>query len=150
MRACIWIKAYSFNPGSNEYKKLTYMPNQVSFVNCVLNSSLFWLYWTIMSDCWHITTKELKGFLIPELTAEQYLLFDQLSQNLEKKLENTKKYIGTKQADYEYKHKECKNEIDAIDNLLASIYDLSGEELSYIKNFALKYRMGSGADDKDN
>ena len=150
MRACFWIKAFSFNPGSNEYKKLTYMPDQVSFVNCVLNSSLFWLYWTIMSDCWHITTKELKGFLIPELTSEQYLLFDRLSQNLEEKLENTKKYIGTKQADYEYKHKECKNEIDAIDNLLASIYDLTNDELSYIKSFALKYRMGSGADDKDN
>ena len=52
--------------------------------------------------------------------------------------------------DYEYKHKECKNEIDAIDNLLASIYDLTNDELSYIKSFALKYRMGSGADDKDN
>lgn len=148
MRACFWIKAFSFNPGSHEYKQLIYPPQQAAFVNCVLNSGLFWLYWTIVSDCWHITKKELKGFRIPTLTAEQYRLFEPLSQSLEKKLESTKKYIGTKQTEYEYKHKECKAEIDAIDRLLASVYELSDEELSYIRNFALKYRMGSGADDK--
>jgi len=150
MRACFWIKAFSYNPGSNEYKELTYMPEQAAFINCVLNSSLFWLYWTIMSDCWHITTKELRGFYIPKLTFEQYSLFDKLSEKLEEKLEKTKKFIGTKQTDYEYKHKECKNEIDVIDDLLASIYDFSNEELFYIKNFSLKYRMGSGTNDKNN
>ena len=103
-----------------------------------------------MSDCWHITAKELKGFYIPTLTEGQYKSFDSLSEQLERRLEQTKKYIGSKQADYEYKHKECKEEIDAIDDLLADVYDLTQEELTYIKNFALKYRMGSGADDKDN
>jgi len=148
MRGCFWIKAFSFNPGSKEYKPFTY-GSDYSFVHCVLNSSLFWLYWTIMSDCWHITKKELKGFYIPVLTEKQYKAFDGLSERLERRLEQTKKYIGSKQADYEYKHKECKDEIDAIDNLLADIYELTEEELLYIKNFALKYRMGSGADDKD-
>lgn len=149
MRGCFWIKAFSFNPGSQEYKPFTY-DAQYSFIHCVLNSSLFWLYWTIMSDCWHITTKELKGFYIPTLTENQYKAFDSLSKQLESRLEQTKKYIGSKQADYEYKHKECKDEIDAIDDLLAEIYELTEEELIYIKSFALKYRMGSGADDKDN
>lgn len=149
MRGCFWIKAFSFNPGSNEYKAFTF-DNNFSFVHCVLNSSLFWIYWTIMSDCWHITAKELKGFYIPVLTEEQYMLFDCLSEQLEKRLEQTKKYIGSKQVDYEYKHKECKTEIDKIDDLLADIYKLTEEELAYIKNFALKYRMGSGTDDKDN
>ena len=149
MRGCFWIKAFSFNPGSKEYKPFTYGA-EYSFIHCVLNSSLFWLYWTVTSDCWHITTKELKGFYIPALSQKQYKSFESLSEKLERRLEQTKKYIGSKQADYEYKHKECKAEIDEIDDLLSDIYDLTEEELKYVKSFALKYRTGSGADDKDN
>ena len=103
-----------------------------------------------MSDCWPITTKEIKGFYLPNLTEKKYGEFDRLSKRLEQRLEDTKKYIGTKQVDYEYKHKECKSEIDEIDDLLAEVYELTDEELHYIKNFALKYRIGSGADDKNN
>lgn len=149
MRGCFWIKAFSFHPGSKEYKAFSYDKN-FSFVHCVLNSGLFWLYWTIVSDCWHITTKELKGFYLPDLTDGEYKAFDSLSARLEKQLESTKKYIGSKQVDYEYKHKECKREIDEIDDLLAEIYELTDEELAYVKNFALKYRTGSGADDQNN
>lgn len=142
------MKAFSFNPGSKEYKAFNFGA-EYSFIHCVLNSSLFWLYWTIISDCWHITKKELEGFYIPTLKEEQYKVFDRLSEKLERRLEQTKKYIGSKQVDYEYKHKECKAEIDEIDDFLAGIYELTNEESFYIKNFALKYRMGSGIDDKD-
>lgn len=148
MRACFWIKAFTFNPGSNEYKAFKY-DERYSYIHCILNSSIFWLYWTIMSDCWHITTKELKGFYLPTITAEDYKDFEILSKTLENKLESTKKYIGTKQVDYEYKHKDCKDEIDKIDERLAQIYELTKEEIHYIKNYALKYRLGSGADGKN-
>ncbi len=148
MRACFWIKAFTFNPGSNEYKAFKY-DERYSYIHCILNSSIFWLYWTIMSDCWHITTKELKGFYLPTIPLEDYKDFEVLSKTLEDKLESTKKFIGTKQVDYEYKHKDCKDEIDKIDERLAQIYELTDEEMHYIKNYALKYRLGSGADGKN-
>ena len=47
----------------------------------------------------------------------------------------------------EYKHKCCKKEIDMIDDSLAEIYDLTKEELTYIKNYALKYRIGGTISD---
>lgn len=147
MRACFWIKAFSFNPGSNEYKRLDFCGKYINLVSCVLNSSLFWLYWTIVSDCWHITSKELKGFYLPKIDDSMNFKFEKLFKSLELALENTKKFIGSKQVDYEYKHKECKKEIDEIDDLLAKIYELSEEELLYIKNFALKYRMGGVTND---
>lgn len=146
MRACFWIKAFSFNPGSKEYKEFNYSDDHYSFMLCLLNSSLFWIYWTIVSDCWHITTKELKGFLIPS-KMEKGNDFVKLAKKLENKLEKTKKYIGTKQVDYEYKHKLCKGVIDEIDNELAKIYNLTCEELNYIKAFAIKYRTGGNRDD---
>jgi hypothetical protein len=145
MRACFWIKAFSFNPGSNEYKDFKYDEDNYYFIECLLNSSLFWIYWTIVSDCWHITTKELKSFYIPEDVINKEK-FKELAKKLEDKLEKTKKYVGTKQVDYEYKHKCCKDIIDEIDEELAIIYGLCDKEKEYIKSFAITYRVGGNND----
>ena len=146
MRACFWIKCFSFNPGSNEYKKFVFDENKYYFILCLLNSSLFWLYWTIMSDCWHITSKELKMFKVNtnKIDTEK---FKKLAEKLETKLEETKKYIGSKQVDYEYKHKLCKDVINKIDDELKSVYSLTDDELDYIKSFALRYRIGGEVND---
>lgn len=143
MRACFWIKAFSFNPGSKEYKGFSFEKGIKDFMLCLLNSSLFFLYWNTVSDCWHITSKELKHFKVPNSigNVEQ---FSELAVRLENKLEETKKYIGTKQTEYEYKHKLCKNVIDEIDDMLAGIYDLTTEELEYIKTYSSKYRESLG------
>lgn len=142
MRATFYIKAFSFNPGSKEYKEFEFNEDHHGFIMSLLNSSLYFLFWSIVSDCWHITTKELKHMHVPNVEIEVQK-FNRLAKNLEEKLEETKKYIGTKQTDYEYKHKECFAEIDEIDNALASIYDLTQEELNYVKTFAKKYRVGT-------
>ncbi|MDR2410451.1 MAG: Eco57I restriction-modification methylase domain-containing protein [Bacteroidales bacterium] len=141
MRACFWVKAFSFNPGSSEYKPFYYSNDNKSLILCLLNSSLFWLYWTFISDCWHITTKEINTFRVPQSISD-YKMYAKLAKRLELKLEKTKKYIGSKQTEYEYKHKYCKDIIDEIDNMLATEYKLTKTEVSYIENFALKYRMG--------
>lgn len=141
MRSCFWIKAFSFNPGSSEYKEFKY--ENVDYIICLLNSSLFWLYWTMVSDCWHITSKELKHFRFIDTTND----FEELRKKLEQELEKTKKYVGSKQTEYEYKHKFCKKIIDKIDDKLANIYGLNSVELDYLKNFAIKYRMGGFEDE---
>ncbi len=143
MRACFWIKAFSFNPGSKEYKGFSFDPKIQSFVLCLLNSSLFFLFWNIVSDCWHITNKDLKNFLIP-IGKKYDDCYEKLAKELEKKLELTKKYVGTKQTMYEYKHKFCKDIIDAIDDHLSTIYSLTIEETKYIKDFSSKYRESRG------
>ena len=146
MRATFWIKAFSFNPGSNEYKEFRYNDEIYYFILCLLNSSLFWLYWTIISDCWHITTKELRHFILPNELIDNKI-YKELYRKLEKKLEITKKYIGSKQTNYEYKHKLCKDIIEEIDDCIGKTYKLNKEEIEYCKNFALKYRVSEGKND---
>lgn len=51
MRATFYIKAFSFNPDSNEYKKFVFNDSYRNFILCLLNSSLYFLFWTIISDC---------------------------------------------------------------------------------------------------
>ena len=65
---------------------------------------------------------------------------------LENKLEDTKVFVGTKQTEYEYKHKECVDVIHEIDDFINGLYGLTDEESIYIKNFLYRYRIGGGAD----
>lgn len=143
MRATFWIKAF-LNPHlGGEYKQFNFINRELaSFATCLLNSSLFWWFWVVVSDCWHITRKEFKHFYIPQISQDNLDLFSVLAQKLEDKLEKTKQYVGTKQVDYEYKHKLCLEEIHQIDDAIGRLYGLELSEISYIKNFALQYRVG--------
>ena len=143
MRGCFWMKAFTFNPGSNEYKYFACPVDMQKYFVALLNSNLFFLYWTIISDCWHITSKEINGFKIPVDNVD-FSIFEEIVDKLEDKLEETKKYIGSKQTEYEYKHKDCKEEIDAIDIALQNIYNLTDDEVAYLREYKLKYRTSNG------
>ena len=75
---------------------------------------------------------------------------NKLANELELRLEETKVYVGTKQTDYEYKHKECVNIIHEIDDYINALYGLTDEESIYIKNFSYRYRIGGGAENGRN
>lgn len=143
LRACFWMKAFSFDMLSNSYKAYSIEESKVPFVLCLLNSSLFFLIWTIISDGWHITNKELSFIKLPRRIpkTKKWMI---LQKELEKKLEGTKVYVGTRQTDYEYKHRFCKEIIDKIDKELKSVYGLSDEEVKYIQTFNEKYRISDG------
>lgn len=147
MRAAFWIKAFLNEHEGSEYKTFK-CSNQAhaNFCMCLLNSSLFWWYWICVSDCWHITRKELLGFKVPKIT--DFTDVNRLAVTLENQLEETKLYVGTKQTEYEYKHKECVDTIHQIDEYINGLYGLTEEEGLYIKNFAYRYRIGGGVDNE--
>ena len=84
-------------------------------------------------------------FRLPRLDGVDTAIFTQLFMELEGRLEETKVYVGTKQTEYEYKHKLCKDIIDKIDDAIAPIYGLTNLEAEYIKSYILKYRMSDAA-----
>lgn len=143
-RGCFWMKAFTKNMNSNSYVPYYFPKTITPFIFCLINSSLFFLLWIIISDGWHVTNKELSFLKIPK-SVGNIAKWQELQNKLEDKLEATKVFVGTKQVDYEYKHKFCKDIIDEIDDQLALVYKLSTSQLNYIKSFALKYRIGDGA-----
>lgn len=149
MRATFWIKAFlNYHKGS-EYKELFFdTEDKRNYLYCLLNSSLFWWFWICISDCWHITKKEFDSFKFPIEYDDKKV--KELANKLEEKLESTKKYVGTKQVDYEYKHKNCLREINEIDNYINSLYGLTSKENFYIQNYSLNYRIGAGAKNECN
>lgn len=143
MRAAFWMKAFRGAHSGGEYKEFSCDgQSPANYCMCLLNSSLFWWYWICVSDCWHITGKELRGFRAPMI--QDFEEADRLAAALEKRLEETKVYVGTKQTQYEYKHRECVDEIHAVDDYVHKIYGLTEEESLYIKNFACRYRISGG------
>ena len=77
--------------------------------------------------------------------ADRQSLID-LAGTLESHLEENKEYVGTVQTDYEYYHRKSKHIIDHIDRVLAQHYGFTNEELDFIINYDIKYRMGLGSD----
>lgn len=149
MRAAFWIKSFLTQHRGAEYKEFKCQNQEyANFCMCLLNSSLFWWYWICISDCWHITRKELIGFKVPDI--ENFETTNRLANALEQRLEETKVFVGTKQTDYEYKHKECVNVIHEIDDYINALYGLTDEESIYIKNFSYRYRIGGGAENGRN
>jgi len=73
-----------------------------------------------------------------------------LTDSLIEDLENKKVYVGTKQTDYEYYHKLSKPIIDKIDSALARHYDLTSEEIDFVINYNVKYRVGMENNEVEN
>lgn len=142
-RATFWIKSFIKEPENlNEYMSFNFDKDTLHMMNCLLNSSLFWWFWIKVSDCWHITNKELSLFKVyfdNDLGDE----FKKLSLTLSKELEITKKEVNTKQTKYEYKHKLCLKEINKIDDLVSKYYMLTKYETNFIKKYKINYRMSN-------
>jgi hypothetical protein len=140
-RLMFWVKCFLKPKKSKEYNTF-FVENEkhLHSGNSIFNSSLFFMFWEIISDCWHIVSKDLRLFKSDWNNFPKELI--SLSQNLENDLEKNKKYVGTSQIDYEYYHKKSKSIIDKIDKILAQNYGFSEEELDFIINYDIKYRMG--------
>jgi len=106
-----------------------------------MSSNLFFYYWITISDCWHVTNQELSEFRL-SLDKINSNALSETAETLEDDLEAKKEYVGTKQTDYEYYHKKSKPIIDKIDKVLARHYGFTNEELDFIINYDIKYRMG--------
>jgi hypothetical protein len=117
-----------------------------AFVGCLLNSSLFYWYYSVLSDCEHINDEIVRNVLISDHWTDS--LWTKLSHELSESLEwsATRKIIKTRQGhtiEYdEMKAMLSKDVIDKIDISLAEYYEFSRSELDFIINYDIKYRMG--------
>lgn len=141
-RSFTYTKCFLNNPKSNEYDYYDVMKLPAKTMLTILSSTLFWMYWTIYSDGWHLTNKELSAFTIPTIDNRASKQLINLADELLQRLEETKVYVGTAQTDYEYKHKEALDIIDKIDDVLGIVYQLTPKEIHYVQNYARKYRGG--------
>ena len=156
-----WIKTFDFRPyyrshGVAEKKHTTIselaMPSTelASTYLAVLNSSHFYFFWKSMTDARHIYPSDIAMFPIQlPLPAEMLEKLSVLNCELMKQLKENSKRITYGRADVEqFKVAPSKPLIDKIDSVLAEHYGLDADELDFVVNYDIKYRMG-GTDDEE-
>jgi hypothetical protein len=119
-------------------------------VCALLNSSLFYVYFIAYGDCFHLSDTLASGFpVFPALLAAPALA--ELSMHLmtDLKVNAERKTIRTRDGDEisyaEFYCLKSKPIIDEIDRMLARHYGFTDEELDFIINYDIKYRMGREA-----
>lgn len=116
----------------------------------LVNSSIFFLYFTSFSDARNLTKNTINSFPFEyeELTEQQTSLLIKITEKLMKDYINnsnlkTCSYLATGNITYrEYFPKKSKKIIDEIDDILSDYYGFDAEELDYIKKFEARFRMG--------
>ena len=146
-----WKVFVDFETGSSEEKIIHLMPgiNKYSVI-AVLSSDLWWWYFTITSDCRHLGNRDFNTFPFDpiEMTAERRALLSTLGKKYVKDLEHkaqhaVRVYKGKKAVEcLSFRVNQSKPIIDEIDRVLAQHYGFTHEELDFIINYDIKYRMG--------
>ena len=134
----------------SEFKTLIFSTTQeANSALLSLNSSLFLWFCTVYSDCRHVNKREVETFPIPfdSLVCNASREVNKLSCSLMESFKETSEYRVMK-----FSHdtltiqciipKKSKPIIDEIDKVLAKHYGFTEEELDFIINYDITYRMG--------
>jgi len=113
----------------------------------VLSSGTFWYWYTISSNLRDLNPYDIQNFPVPQSVLDdnelvklgQYYLLDIVRNST--MLVRIQKQTGIAETQ-SFKIQESKPIIDEIDRVLAEHYGFTEEELDYIINYDIKYRMG--------
>jgi hypothetical protein len=119
-------------------------------VGSILTSNIFYLWFILFSNCRDFVNREIDyfPFSLNSLTRQNAdilcSLFDELNEDFSKnKSKKETYYKATGKVIYdEFYPKKSKPIIDEIDKVLAKHYGFTEEELDFIINYDIKYRMG--------
>lgn len=143
-----WIiflnKGFDTNSLSNKFARVESL-EIAQFLMAAFNSNLFWWYYALNFDMFNLKDYMIFNF---KLNYNPDPIICALAESLEKDMDVNKieqlinsKTRGEVITSY-YQKKHSKLIIDKIDNALAYHYGFNEEELDFIINYDIKYRMG--------
>jgi len=115
---------------------------------CILlvNSSLFYLYWSTYSDLRHFQSSLLGKFPFP--TFQELAPMKEKVKSLKEKLSEclSKSFMAGRGRVGQFRTALCKNVIDATDSFLGSVYGLDDEEIEFVKKYDSHVRRNEPCD----
>ena len=150
-----WIKTFQFRPYyrslTDRDKKHTTIselrmpsPELASIYCALLNSNLFYFFWKSLTDARHVYPSDIAMFPVDlnEVSHSVGKLSSLVNDLMEELQRNSERIVyGQSEVDQFYVA-PCKPVIDQIDRVLAKHYGFTDEELDFIINYDIKYRMG--------
>ena len=151
-----WIKTFAFRPYyrslTDENKKHTTiselrMPSaELSSLYCaLLNSNLFYFFWKSLTDARHVYPSDIAMFPVDldDVFHSVSELSDLVNDLMDELRRNSERIVYGKAEIDQFYVAPCKPIIDKIDRVLAKHYGFTDEELDFIINYDIKYRMGT-------
>lgn len=144
----LYIDATGIRGKSEDYKVFSITGGQENVANALYNSTLFYWFWRLNGDGFHCgygdvfkfpMGEEWSGLPKKEMEAQNSKLMNGYRSSSEEKSINTK---GGEITFEELSPKLSKPIIDEIDKILAEHYGFTDEELDFIINYDIKYRLG--------
>lgn len=150
-----WIIFLNKSFGTNSLSNKTACfedTNIAKIIMATFNSNLFWWYYSLNFDMFNLKDYMIFNFRFSyvynsELVSLASRLEDDMDSNKMEQLINSKTR-GEIVTSY-YKKKKSKPIIDEIDKVLAKHYGFTEEELDFIINYDIKYRMGDELDNNE-
>jgi len=143
---------------STQVKGISFGKKESTYViGSLLNSSLFYWWFILFSDSRHLNNREIDYFpfsvndLSVALKNDLVNVFIRLNEDYHKnKSRKSAFYKATGNVEYdEYYPKKSKAIIDEIDTLLAKHYGFTDDEMDFIINYDIKYRMGKELENEE-
>jgi len=117
-----------------------------AFAGCLINSTLFYWFYSAFSDCEHINDALIRDFRIPsESNPSDWTALESRLAESQKRYARRKTILTKQGHKIEYDEMDApqsKSILDEIDTVLAGHYGFTAEELDFIINYDIKYRMG--------
>ncbi|GAW91811.1 Eco57I restriction-modification methylase domain-containing protein [Calderihabitans maritimus] len=146
-----WINALKEFPYKNtKIKKLRFENDLIrNFVLLVLNSSLFYFYWSVYGNNRDVFMDLVKAFPLPKESIFQNK--EQEIAQLSDKINNCllDSFCPEKGTNGEFNTGQCKSIILEIDDFICKLYGLSEEQTTFIKMYDDHLRRGAGQTDGD-
>ncbi|MBP8960217.1 MAG: N-6 DNA methylase [Bacteroidales bacterium] len=144
----------NYSTGSTKEKGMLIDKHFCDAIGAILSSNLFFWYYQIYSNNLDLKSYEIESFPIPvnELTEERIkvieMLYGDYLKDIEKnaKIRTTKKYANI-DTFKEYKIGKSKKYIDVIDDFIGPLYGLNKEEIEFIKNYEIEFRLTENEED---
>ena len=122
--------------------------NYRNLIIAVLSSNLFWWWYTITTDCRNLPTYTILDFPITKSILYDFKLVDIGQKYLDDLCHNSiievRQQSNGQIENQAFRVQKSKHIIDEIDRVLAEHYGFTDEELDFIINYDIKYRMGLG------
>lgn len=117
-------------------------------LHCVLNSTTYYLFYSVFTDGRHINPSDVRGFPfnVDSVSGSSAQHYAELSEALKSQIRRATQVVRKSGLLIDsVDSKAVKPTLDLIDRLLATHYGFTDEELDFIVNYDIKYRMGADA-----
>jgi hypothetical protein len=135
---------------SAEYRELRVPAGWADPLICVLSSSLYYWFWILISDCYHVTRRDIQALPIPSSVPGDSRLADLAKDLLADLWTNAHRRVrrradGSQQVEVNFDVAASRAILTAIDANLARHYGLSATERAFVCEYEGRYRRSRHA-----